>query len=248
MINSSCESLFFQAMILAAGYGKRMLPITKVIPKPLVIVNEKPIIHHIIEKLFLDDIHNITVNTHHLSHKLKKYINKSFQEKLNIIHERKILETGGGVSNALKKNYINLNHPLLVINGDIFWIDKGKSIFQKLKKKWDEKSMDILLVLVEKKKIFGYEGKGDFNFYDNDLRFGKVNNFKDDKKFVYAGIQLVNPNIFSNYTKKKYSFTKIFNNLIDINKIFGMVDSGRWFHIGTIKDLNQAEKIIMRLK
>ena len=110
-----------QAMILAAGFGKRMLPLTNSTPKPLVLIKEKPILFHIINKLLLQNISEITINTHHLSDKLISYLNQNFSNNFQVIVEQEILDTGGGVANAIIKKKIGKdNNPFFIINGESF--------------------------------------------------------------------------------------------------------------------------------
>ena len=234
-----------QAMILAAGYGKRMMPLTKIVPKPLVKVKKKPILHHLIDKLIKYGINEITINLHHLHHKIENLlIDNTFNLKINTIIEENLLETGGGVLNAIRKEKIGHNgRPFFVINGDILWIDGGKkSIFDKMEDFWDSNKMDILIVLIEREKLFGYEGNGDFNFLDNDSFFGNICKSKHKCKYVFSGLQLVNPHLFQGNLKKIFSLNEIFDSLIKKKKIFGLLDENRWFHIGTLKHLKRVEE------
>ena len=122
-----------QAMILAAGFGKRMLPLTNTIPKPLVEVNKKPLLHHTIDKLLNNSIKDIVVNTHYLPREIKSSILRNYPNYFKIIHEDEILETGGGVLNAIKKKYIRNINPFFVLNGDIFWLEKDNSVFKEFR-------------------------------------------------------------------------------------------------------------------
>ena len=156
--------IFENAMILAAGFGKRMLPLTLKVPKPLVHVDNKPLIFHTIDKLRNEKVKNILINTHHLSKKLTTAVKSKYAD-IGILYEKEILETGGGVFNALKSNFfVNPHTPILVINGDIFWIENDKPLFSQISNVWNNNLMDVLLVLEHKEKIKGYSGNGDFCF------------------------------------------------------------------------------------
>ena len=233
-----------QAMILAAGFGKRMLPITNKIPKPLVEVNKKPLLHHIIEKLFNNDIKDIVINTHHLSREIKSSLVRKYQNLFQIIYEDEILETGGGVLNAIKRKYIRDSNPFFVLNGDIFWLEKENSIFKKLINNWDERKMEVLVILTKKEHFFGYSGKGDFNLVTEKKKLSRLTKSSDKKKYVYTGLQLVHPRVFVNINKEKFSFTDIFDDAIKKKTLYGLVDDRKWFHIGTTETLKKVNNLI----
>ena len=142
-----------EAMIFAAGFGERMRPLTKEVPKPLLKVNGKPMIFYIIEDLINLNFKNIVINTHHLSEKFHVEL-KPYARKVKIIFEEEILDTGGGFLNALKKDYFyNLKSPKVLINGDVFWKKRKYSPIENILSNWKGEKMDLLLCLV-KKKIF----------------------------------------------------------------------------------------------
>ena len=127
-----------EAMIFAAGFGKRMLPLTEEIPKPLLKVNGKPIIFYIIEDLINLNFKNIVINTHHLSDKFQDEL-KPYASTVKIIFEKEILDTGGGFLNALKNNYFyNLKNPKVLINGDVFWKKRKYSPIENILNNWNE--------------------------------------------------------------------------------------------------------------
>ncbi len=160
-----------QAMILAAGLGERMLPLTKNLPKPLVKIKNKSLLEHNIEKVLKNNFEKIVINTHHLSNKILKATEK-FEQKVKVVVEAERLETGGGVLNCLKKEYLDFNSPILLINGDIFWEDNFYSTIQTLKKNWNGNCMDIILCMIERDKLFGYDGLGDFDFLFKKKKYG----------------------------------------------------------------------------
>ena len=154
-----------EAMIFAAGFGKRMLPITKTIPKPLVRVKNKPLIYYIIDELLNLKFKNIVVNTHYLQEKLNNSLKKYFPT-VRIINEKEILDTGGGLVNAINNNYFySSKKPKVLINGDIFWLKKKKSPLQNLLDNWDEKN-GLTFMREEENELNGYNGIGDFNLVD----------------------------------------------------------------------------------
>ncbi len=233
-----------KVMVLAAGYGKRMLPITNRIPKPLVEIKGEPIIHHIIKKILKLGIQDIIINVHHLSEEIINSL-KIFGPRIKIIKEKKLLETGGGVLNAIKKKKLGTNlEPFFVINGDIFWIEKKKSSLKNLYKNWDEEKMDVLLILKDKSSFFGYKGGGDFDFLQKKKKFGEINNINFEKKYAFSGVQLLHPKIFDGYNKKKFSLKEIYFKAMHNGRLFGVTDENKWFHIGAAEDLTKLNKKI----
>ena len=139
-----------EAMIFAAGFGKRMYPFTTKVPKPLLKVNGKPIIFYIIEDLINLNFKNIVINTHHLSEKFHDEL-KPYSKIIKIVFEEEILDTGGGFLNAMKRNYFyNIKSPKVLINGDVFWKKRKYSPIENILSNWKEEKMDLLLCLIEK--------------------------------------------------------------------------------------------------
>ena len=234
-----------QAMIFAAGFGKRMLPLTKSIPKPLIKFNEKILLENLIEKLFEFKVDNIVINTHHLSQKIASFIDKRFKNKISLIYEDIILETGGGLLNALNKKYLYKNsNPVILVNGDIYWLENVEPVLPKLIKFWDQEIMDILMILKKKNDIIGYSGNGDFHFLNGDNFFGCMSDKHKENEFVFTGVQLLNLEIIEKVKKKKFSLKEIFDRTLRNRRLYGLVDSNKWFHLGTLKDLEAAKKII----
>ena len=104
--------------------------------------------------------------------------------------------------------------------------------------------MDILLVLVKKQSLFGYQGNGDFSFLESGERFGKITNINAKKEFVYTGVQLLNPKVFEYHKEKKFSLGKVFNRAIENKTLYGLEDNARWFHIGTVESLEKINRLI----
>lgn len=236
--------VYSQAMILAAGFGKRMLPLTKVTPKPLANINGNPIIYYLIEKFLKKKIKNIVVNSHYLAKKINNYIDENYNGLVNVVHEKKILDTGGGIKNALNKNFLNINNePIIVVNGDVFWIDNKNDIIDKLNRYWNPNLMDVLIVLKEKTSLIGYKGEGDFDFLNRALD-GVLQNHLKEKKYVFCGLQLIKPILFKNENKESFSVKELFFKAMKEKKLFGIVDDGLWFHIGTISDLKFVDELV----
>ncbi len=231
-----------EAMILAAGFGTRMLPLTKDLPKPLVRINNKPILKHCLEKLFHSGIEKVVINTHHIHYKISDFT-KSLDMQVELIYEKKLLDTGGGVLNAIRKGKIGKkNLPFFIFNGDSYWIEK-EPIIANLSDGWDSSKMDILLVLEKKDKLFGYDGLGDFDFQSDSYKCGLINNNALNRKFVFTGVQLLNPNIFKGINQKYFSLRDIYLNSMKNKRLFGLVDNNEWFHVGTMETLKKINFI-----
>ena len=183
-----------EAMIFAAGFGKRMYPLSKKVPKPLLKVNGKPIIFYIIEDLINLNFKNVVINTHHLSEKFHDEL-KPYSSTIKIVFEEEILDTGGGFLNAIKRNYFyDLKSPKVLINGDVLWKKTTNSPIQNILKNWNEEKMDLLLCLIKKRFFFGYKGKGDFNLEEPQKDISRLN-FDQQKDFVFSGLQIVKPRL-----------------------------------------------------
>lgn len=235
-----------QAMILAAGFGKRMLPITKHTPKPLIEFNGQPLIYNLIKKLQSNNINDITINSHYLYKKIQSSLRKKFNKNIKIVVEKNILDTGGGIKNAINSGYIKLNSkPLFVLNGDIFWIEKNLTIFERLSEKWEHNKMDVLLTLKYKNDFFGYNGIGDYDLSVPESDCGLIFNNNRKRKYVYTGINLINCKLMKTIKESKFSLKKVFDQAMKKKRLYGLIEKeDKWFHIGTVRDLKTAEELI----
>ena len=229
-----------QAIILAAGFGVRMRPLTLTTPKPLVKLNKKPIIYYILEELKNNEIKKCFINVHYLPWKIEKYIegyralNKSMD--IIIIKEKVILETGGAIKNILDKND---NKPIIVINADSLIIPfEQVSPLALLIKQFNINTMDFLLLLDDFKNSIGYHDKGDFSFSSNNTPSKIIRNINNG--LAYTGWQILNPNAVHKINKNVFSLNYCYNKAITENTIWGMINTQKWLHIGTIDARNEA--------
>lgn len=218
-------------MILAAGLGKRMKSYTKKTPKPLIKINNETLIEKIIKNLEKNNFKKIIINIFYLKKKIKYLLHNKFKTKIIFSDEKVLLNTGGGVKNALK--LINAKE-FFVINSDII-LDKKKSAFMQLEKFWNKDKMDALLLLYPKGK-----NKGDFNL--DSLNRIVVN--KEKSKYIFTGIQILKSKVFSNIKQKKFPLSFLYEKLIKKKKIFGLVYVGNWHHIGTLESLKDYKKML----
>ena len=226
-----------KAMILSAGYGKRLLPLTSNCPKPLLKINNETLLSNTIKFLIQCGVKQVVINVHYLAEQISDYIKKNkFDLKITISEEKeRILDTGGGILNNVK--YFS-NEPFLVINPDTIWSNNYVQEFQLMKKFFFEKKQKCSLLIVNKKKSFDKKLKGDFNFKENFLT--KEN--KSNLEFIFTGLQIINPKVFSNEKDKIFSINKIWNKLIDNFELSGFESNLNFNHVSTTniyKDLLQ---------
>lgn len=239
-----------QAFIFAAGRGERMRPITDEIPKPLIKVNNKSIIDYSID--FLEDISSIKriiVNGFYLANLVSKHIESKKSKKLVFSHEYQKIETGGGLLYAIKNHLVDVNEPVLLINGDILCYDKTfLEDIKNLVKLYFESDCDIALGLKKVNQLYGYEGLGDFTL---EMGSKKVYKLDHDNSHVFVGIQIVNPRIFKDVDVESFSMNYFYKKALNDNKylekIYAEELGAKYYHIGDVKTLGEVEKIISKL-
>ena len=227
----------FSAMILAAGYGRRMLPLTSNLPKPLIKIKGVRLIDNIINFLQSLGCKQIVINTHYQHEKITQAIRKNnFAKNIELIYEKEILGTGGGIKNAIS-NFKNSN--ILVTNADIFWQNENFNDVKNLINNFSSTD-SCKLLLVEKKYAFGLQKNiGDFVISNN-----KVKRYMDgDKVVYYSGMQMINLEVFNDIKENKFSLNAVWDFLIQKNLLMGQLMSSNWFHVGDIEGLNLFKKI-----
>ena len=223
-----------KAMILSAGYGKRLNPLTLDCPKPLLSIGNETLLSNTIRFLERNGIKEIVINVHYLAEQIIDYINKKkFNSSISIIKEKdSILDTGGGVLNAIK---FFSDKPFLIINPDTLWNENYDEELQLMKKKFfSDKNCKCSMLVVNKEKSFDKNFKGDFNLI-NDLISRKE---KNNLKYIYTGMQIIHPTSFSGLIDKSFSINKIWDKLILKNELFGIQSKNDFFHISTLDVYN----------
>ena len=224
-----------KAIILGAGFGKRMLPITKKIPKPLVKINGVTLLENSIKFLSSLGIKHIVVNSHHLHKEIIKFIKrKKFSSKISVVVERKkILDTGGGILNASKKFK---NQIFFVLNPDTIWKKSYKREFRELEKVYlKNKKPTMLLVL--KEKSFDRSFKGDFNLNSKNEILRQKNN-----KFIFTGAQIISRSVFKKRKIRPFSMNKVWDDLIKKKELLGVTSRQKFFHINNYKIYKKLNK------
>ena len=216
-----------KAMILAAGFGKRIHPLTLNLPKPLLKIGNETLLSNTINFLINFGVKEIVINVHYLREQIIDYINKGkFNLPIKIVQEKeRILNTGGGILNAIK--YFS-NEPFLVINPDTLWNLKYLKELEIMEKDFflNEKNKCSMLV-VDQLKSFDIHFKGDFNLENNLIN-------KKNFKYIYTGLQIIRPTVFNNINDKIFSINKIWDNLIEKNELYGSESKIEFLHVSTL--------------
>ena len=223
------------ALILCAGYGKRLNPLTLNKPKPLLEVKDISLLENTINLINDFGIKNILINTFYLKEQIKEFINKkNFNCKINIIEDGdSILDTGGGILNLIKKSD---NENFFVFNPDTIWSKEYIEIIGKMESFYFKNKIQNILLVVKKSNSFDKKLKGDFN-----LDSKNILNYKD-KNFIYTGCQIINKNVFSTVNKKSFSIVEIWNKLINENQLYGFESSNDFVHVTDIEIFNKLSK------
>lgn len=224
------------AMVLAAGKGRRMRPITDRTPKPMIKVHGKPLIDHALDRLRDAGIEETVVNVHHLSEQIERHLAARAKPKISFSREADLLETGGGVKRALDAFG---DAPFIVANGDSFWLNGPTDAIGRMADVWDDEKMDGLLLLHSTVDAYGYDGKGDFNCEAD----GRLNRRPEMEiaPWLFTGIQMLKPAIFADTPDGAFSLNLVYDRLLENDRLYGLVHDGEWFHVGTPDGLAEAE-------
>ena len=222
-----------KAMILAAGFGKRLNPLTLNLPKPLLKIGKETLLSNTINFLEKCGIEEVVINVHYLPDQIIEYVNKKkFNLKINIVNEKeKILDTGGGILNALKY----FKESFICINPDTIWNLNYLEELKKMENNFFISKKKCHLLIVNKKKSFDKNIKGDFNL-QNALVKREEN---EDLKYIYTGIQIINPEVFSNIKDIVFSMNKVWNKLIKNKELFAIESNINFLHVSTLDIYNK---------
>lgn len=230
-------SLITHAMVLAAGLGLRMRPITLSTPKPLVSVAGRTMLDRALDHVARAGIDDIVVNTHWLADKVAEHL--AGRSEITLSHEPDLLETGGGVAKALP----HLGHSsFYVVNSDIIWTDGEVPALTRLARMWDPERMDALLLLQPVARAVGYEGKGDFFLDAADVphRRGEA----PSAPYLFSGVQVLHHRLFEGAPEGKFSLNVLYDRAAGRKRLFGLVHDGNWYHVGTPEALPEVERLL----
>ncbi len=227
-----------KAIILGAGFGKRMHPITKKTPKPLVKINGVTLLENSIKFLSSLGVKHIIVNAHHLHMEIVNFVKKKrFSSKVKVVIEkRKILDTGGGILNASKQFKKKI---FFVLNPDTLWRRGYKNEFKKLEKVYLKNKKPTML-LVSKNRSYDRSFKGDFNLNSKNEILRQKNN-----KFIFTGVQIISRSIFKKKKIKPFSMNKVWDDLIKNKELLGVASRQKFFHINNYKIYKKLNKKVI---
>lgn len=231
-----------RAMIMAAGLGTRMRPLTLTRPKPLVEVAGKAMIDHAIDRLKAAGVTQFVVNLHYMADMLQDHLKKRTDVEIIFSDETEgLLGTGGGIVKAL--HYFG-GDPFFVHNSDTLWIEGYGVALDRMTALWDETRMDALLLLAPLIGSMGYEGRGDF-LMDAAGHLSRVPTGRVSP-FAYPGVQIVHPRLFDNAPEGTFSVNILWDRAIEQGRLFGQRLEGMWMHVGTPQAVKEAEEKIAR--
>jgi MurNAc alpha-1-phosphate uridylyltransferase len=228
-------------MVLAAGFGTRMRPLTDRMPKPLVPVAGRALLDHVLDKLAEAGVTDAVVNVHYLPDQIIDHTATRTKPRVTISDERDaVLGTGGGVVKALP---LLGDAPFYHLNADTLWIDGAQPNLARLADAFDPARMDILLLMAPTADSIGYSGSGDYAMLpDGTLRRRKE---REVVPFVYAGVAILSPTIFAGSPAGEFALTKLFDRASEQGRLFGLRLDGLWMHVGTPDAVQAAEQAFL---
>jgi N-acetyl-alpha-D-muramate 1-phosphate uridylyltransferase len=228
------------AIVLAAGLGKRMRPITATVPKPLIEVGGRALIDYSLERLAQAGIERAVVNVHYLADLVEAHVARCRTPRIAISDEReRLLETGGALRKALP---LLGEGPFLTFNSDSLWIEGPRPNLDRFIHSWNPDRMDIQLLLAPTATSVGYEGPGDFAM-DADGRLRRRRE-REVVPFAYAGVAIVKPELLADTPEGPFSANLLYDRAIAAGRLYGLRLDGRWLHVGDPPSIAAAEECL----
>ena len=223
------------ALILCAGYGKRLNPITLKIPKPLIKINDITLLDKTLSLIENLDIKKIKINTFYLQEQITNFIsNHHLKKNIEIIQDGiEILDTGGGILNLIKSSK---EKDFIVFNPDTLWNKNYISVINKMQKYYFENDIKNLLMVVNKIRSFDKRFKGDFSLSKNKLNKSNIN------EYIYTGCQIINKNLFKDIKDLSFSISKVWKILLDKNLLYGVESEQEFIHLTDLEIYNDLSK------
>lgn len=226
-----------RAMVLAAGLGLRMRPITEHTPKPLIGVAGRTMLDRALDHLSEVGVTHVVVNTHWLAPRIAEHL--AGRPGITLSHEEEVLETGGGVARALP---LLGDRPFFVVNSDIIWTDGAVPALRRLAEFWDDDRMDAVLLMQRTATAMGYDGNGDFFLDPNGLPRRRQD--REVAPLLFSGVQMLSPRLFRDAPTGKFSLNVLYDRALEDGRLFGIVHDGRWYHVGTPQALPVTERAL----
>jgi MurNAc alpha-1-phosphate uridylyltransferase len=226
------------AMVLAAGLGTRMRPLTDDKPKPMVVLAGRTLLDWALDRLAAAGVERIVVNTHYFAETIHRHL--AGRDGIVISHEADRLETGGGVRRALPELG---TRPFFVVNSDAVWLDGPSPALSRLAAAWDHARMDALLLLQPVDAAIGYAGRGDYR-----MESGRLHRRTGDEAapFLFAGVQVLHPRLFRGAPHGPFSLNVLYDKAQAAGRLYGLAHDAEWFHVGTPQDLAATEDFLAR--
>ena len=228
------------AMVLAAGLGQRMRPLSDSKPKALIEVAGRSLLDRALDRLEAAGVERCIVNVHHLAPLMERHLAARRSPAIVLSPEAELLETGGGVKKALP---LLGGEPFFVVNCDALWLDGPLQMLHRLARSFDPARMDILLLLHPTVIAHGYDGAGDY-FMEAD---GALRRRREERlaPFVYAGAQILTPAAFAGSPDGKFSLRLLYDRAEEAGRLFGMRHDGEWYHVGTPEAVSATEELLL---
>ena len=236
------------AMVLAAGLGTRMRPLTDDRPKPLLPLEGRSLLHHAMDRLRDARISRLVVNSHWFAEQIADSVAAyGAKPPPTVLRETVLLETGGGVKAALPHLGAGPearpeNEPFVVVNGDAFWLDGPNAALLRMFAAFDPAEMDALLLLVRTSQVDGETGRGDFLL--DPLGRARRPQEREIAPYLFGGVQILTPSLFQDTPDGPFSLNLVYDRAIGKGRLFGLVHDGAWFHLSTPRDLANAEQLL----
>lgn len=218
-------------MVLAAGLGTRLRPVTATIPKPLVEINGRTLLDHAIDRLALVGVERVIVNVHYKAGMIAAHLARRGYPRIEISEEAELLDTGGGVAQALPR----LDETFYVVNSDVFWLDGKDQALQRLAAAFDPEHMDAVLLLQRTVTAVGYEGRGDYFIEPSGNPRRRAE--REVAPYLFAGIQLLHRRLFDDMPGRIFSLVRLFDHAERTRRLHAVVHDSEWYHVGTPQGL-----------
>ena len=222
------------AMVLAAGLGTRMRPLTETIPKPLIEIGGRTLLDHALDRLAMSGVERVVVNAHYKAEMIAAALTRRDRPQIDVVRETERLETGGGVHNALPL----LGEFFFVVNSDVLWLDGAEHALTRLAHAFDPERMDAVLLLQRSATAVGYEGSGDFLL--DPLGSPRRRGEREIAPFVFSGVQLLHRRLFDGVTERIFSLNRLYDRAAATGRLHAIVHDGEWFHVGTPEGLEET--------
>ncbi len=229
------------AMVLAAGLGTRMRPLTDRLPKPLIEVGGRTLIDRALDRLVAAGVVTAVVNTHAMAARLESHLAGRESPEIVISHEPELLETSGGVKRALP--YLGAD-PFYVVNGDVIWTDGPHDMPGRLAAAWDDRAMDALMLLQPTVGVVDYDSAGDYFLGSG----GNARRRRENEAapYLFAGVQILHPRLFDRSPDGKFSLNLLYDRAQAAGRLSAIVHDGDWFLVGTVDGLRLATEALTR--